>query len=539
MTGRQRPHPVFSVLGIVVSSLVQSGEIGIPHPLPRDVPPAETAALEGVHLGFVHAGGHGFFEIFQILVDHPVRSDVGRHLFGVPFVGDEFDPGGYVDAVNVGVADGRSGGDEVDVLGPGVAGHLYDFAGGGAAYDGVVDEEDVFAGELALDGVELEPDAFFSYFLSGHDEGAGDVSVFDESFAKGSAQLIGRLQGTGAGSVGNGYDDVDVVVGIDPIDLFGQGLSHPQPGFVDRDPVDDGIGSGKIYVFEDAGMQFWLGVTDPGVDVIVCVDKDGLAGIDVPDQVEAQGVDGDRFAGHDVVFGLAFCSRSVDDGPDAVGIAEAHQSVSVDEVNAREPPLAAVQDGFHGAEDAVGHVLVRVGVRLAGQTIREDVQQELGVRVRVGVPSEIVGAFLAELAGVGQVAVVRDADAVRVVRVQRLGLGAAAGAGRGIPDVPDADVAHQLHHVVRVEHVLHQTVLFAEVETGTTPAAAAGGRRAILLAGYHARGVLSAVLEDGHAVEQHLVHIGLLVGENDADRPTHFKNIFFKIFFGNYIEILW
>ena len=61
-----------------------------------------------------------------------------------------------------------------------------------------------------------------------------------------------------------------------------------------------------------------------------------------------------------------------------------------------------------------------------------------------------------ELLGVGQVAVVAEADAERRVDVERLGLVRAVAAGRRVAHVADPGIAHELAHVLLAEHVAHE-----------------------------------------------------------------------------------
>lgn len=79
-----------------------------------------------------------------------------------------------------------------------------------------------------------------------------------------------------------------------------------KPGLVDADAVHDGIGGREVNVLEYAGGEGRLDVAYFGVALVgVHVDEHGLARLDVADEVEAEGVDGDALAGHDVV---EFCA---------------------------------------------------------------------------------------------------------------------------------------------------------------------------------------------------------------------------------------
>ncbi len=128
----------------------------------------------------------------------------------------------------------------------------------------------------------------------------------------------------------------------------------------------------------------------------------------------------------------------------------------------RDHGVAAATAAIHGAErreDVGGRDARRADALQLG---REHVQQHLGIGGRVEVPAVLADQHLGQLDRVGQVAVVREADAVGRVHVERLRLGGAVAAGRGIAHVADADVALQLQHVALLEDVAHQADVLAQ-----------------------------------------------------------------------------
>lgn len=72
--------------------------------------------------------------------------------------------------------------------------------------------------------------------------------------------------------------------------------------------------------------------------------------------------------------------------------------------------------------------------------------------------------ILAQLMGVGQVAVVGQRNAERRVDVERLGLRGARAAGRRVTHMANAHVALQALHMARLKHILHQAVGFTQTE---------------------------------------------------------------------------
>ena len=118
-----------------------------------------------------------------------------------------------------------------------------------------------------------------------------------------------------------------------------------------------------------------------------------------------------------------------------------------------------------------------------------------------------------QLLDVGQVAVVRQGDAIGRVDVERLRLGGAGAAGGGIAHVGDAHVADQVLHVPLLEDIADQAVVFAQEEF-------------TVQAGDDTGGILTAMLKDGERVVQRLVDVRLAHDTYDAThvtRPHCFK----------------
>lgn len=120
-------------------------------------------------------------------------------------------------------------------------------------------------------------------------------------------------------------------------------------------------------------------------------------------------------------------------------------------------------------------------------------------------PAVFAHQHVRELPGVGEVAVVCEADAIRCIDVERLRLVGTVATRRRVAHVTDADVALQLQHVPLLEHVAHETHVLAQVQ------------RAFVL-GHDACRILSTMLQDGERV------VDLLVDRretHDTDDATH------------------
>ena len=133
---------------------------------------------------------------------------------------------------------------------------------GGAADDGVVDEHHPLALHRLRDGVELDAHLVDALILTGGDEGAADVLVLDEAHAVGDTGFLGVTQRCVQPGVGHAHHHV----GVHRV-LLGQNGTGTEPGGVDGDLVDDGVGTGEIDVFKDAGgMGSGAAVALVGVD---------------------------------------------------------------------------------------------------------------------------------------------------------------------------------------------------------------------------------------------------------------------------------
>src|SRR5213594_3793258 len=126
-------------------------------------------------------GRNGCAEGVHRYVTEGIGAEEAADFFGGIGGGDELFFCGRIDAV---VARGNSGwatDADVDFFGTGFADHANDFAGGGTADDGVVDENDALTFDEAAHGVELELDAEIADSLRRFDEGAADVVIADEA----------------------------------------------------------------------------------------------------------------------------------------------------------------------------------------------------------------------------------------------------------------------------------------------------------------------------------------------------------------------
>ena len=153
-------------------------------------------------------------------------------------------------------------------------------------------------------------------------------------------------------------------------------------------------------------------------------------------------------------------------------------------------PAAPVHAGHRG-EDRF-RIEARV-MRGALELERQHVEQHLGIGIGVDVTEIELEELALQRLAVRQVAVVRERDAERRIDVERLRfeLGGRASRRR-IAAVADADVAEEIAHVARAEHVADVAARLVQVK-----------RRAVV--GDDPGGVLSAMLQEQEPVVQHLI----------------------------------
>src|SRR5215469_12869475 len=130
--------------------------------------------------------GDGVFERRKREVAERVRGKEFADFFGRLRGGNQFFARGRVHAVVAGRDGGRATDAHVDFFGSGLANHADDFAAGGAADDGIVDQHHAPAFDEAADGIELELDAEIADGLRRLDKRAADVVIANQTHAEGN-----------------------------------------------------------------------------------------------------------------------------------------------------------------------------------------------------------------------------------------------------------------------------------------------------------------------------------------------------------------
>jgi hypothetical protein len=292
--------------------------------------------------------------------------------------------------------------------------------------------------------------------------------------------MVGQLQGRGAAGVRDRNDHVDVVLRAFAQDLVGQLLTHAQTCLVHRDAIDDGIRARQVNVFEDARGVLRIRRALTGVQLAVLGDVHRFAGCQVTDQGEAEHVQRYAFGGDHVFHAFVGVTLAEHDRADRMRVTEADDAVAG---NHRHHRITAGATLVHVGDGRKHIFLGRLQLATHRQLVGEDVEQHLGVRAGVDVAQVRFVDLLGQLLDIGQVAVVRQGDAIRGVHVERLGLCRRRAAGRGITHMADTHVPDQPLHMALLENVPHQPVVLAQEQLA-------------IATGNDTGSILAAVLED-------------------------------------------
>src|SRR3989344_650925 len=465
-----------------------------------DVLAVEAGTIEALDLGIALA--RGFDQVVEVLVNELVGADDRRNLVFRAAVADQLLARRHVDAVHIGEAHRRRGRGEVHLARAGVTRHLDDLLGGRAAHDGVVHQQHVLAPELDVDGVQLLAHRLLAFRLAGHDEGAADIAVLDETLTVRQGEFVRHLQGGGARGIRDRNHDVNINVRPDALDLVGQAFAHAQPRLVHVDAVYHRVGTGHVHELEDARRVHRLLGALLAVHLAVHIHDDALARRDVAYQIESHDIERDRLRGEHVLRPLVGLALAEHQRADAVRVAEGEYAVARDQHGDSIGAAAAPVHGGHGAEQVIRR---ETQLRHGLQLVRENIEQDLGIRIGVDVAQVLAVQLVLQLIGIREITVVRQRQAIGGVHVKRLGLGRGIAARGGIAHVADAHVALEAEHVALLEHVAHLAVVLAQMD-------------ALILAGEDTRGILTAMLQNQHAIVNGLINRSL--GKN-PDNAAH------------------
>ena len=129
----------------------------------------------------------------------------------------------------------------------GAADHAHDLAAGGAAHDGIVQQDHALAFEQGAHRVQFQLDSEIAHGLARLDKSASDIVVADQPEAQRKSALRGISNRGGNAGVGHGNDNVGFRRG------FARQLSSETfPAFLHGPTEHHAIGTREIHVLEDA-----------------------------------------------------------------------------------------------------------------------------------------------------------------------------------------------------------------------------------------------------------------------------------------------
>ena len=316
--------------------------------------------------------------------------------------------------------------------GAGAAHHADNFAAGGAANDGVVDEDDALAFEQIVHRVELEADAEVADALLGLDKCAADVVVADEAEAEGHAGFFRVAERGGHAGVGHGHDDIGGHAG-----LARELAAHLVARLLHPAAEDARVGAREVDVLEDAARLRNAGGVLAAGDAVFG-DHDQFAGKNVADDIRRGADRRRRFReAKTMVSGPSgFLMRPMESGRKPRGSRAAKMRSRVIMTMENAPSTCESESA-----------MASTSVPALG--VRDELDDDFGVGGGLEVGALALEAR-AQVAEVDQVAVVRDGDeALGGVDADGLRVEQRRIAGGGVARVADGHVAGQLgEHVV-------------------------------------------------------------------------------------------
>src|SRR5258708_20801002 len=131
--------------------------------------------------------------------------------------------------------------------GSGITHHADDLSAGGAADDGIVDENHALALEQVPHRIEFQAHAEIAHALLRLDECASNVVIADQSKAKRDPALVGIANGGGNARIRHGHDEISIYRSL-ARELAAQRFA----AFLHGTAKDHAVRTRKIYVLEDA-----------------------------------------------------------------------------------------------------------------------------------------------------------------------------------------------------------------------------------------------------------------------------------------------
>ena len=229
-------------------------------------------------------------DVLADLVDRLVGADKLRLHVGIDAIEARPDDLGRVDA-------------DVNLLGASVAQHLDELHHGGAAHDGVIDNNEALAGDVVLERIELHAHAHGTQLLRGLDKRAANVAVLDKALTVGNTALVRKALSGRHTRVGHADDHVGI-----GRRLARKHAAHVVTARIDRLAVHDGIGTSEVHLLKHAVGAFLSRNALLG-NKALGVDAQNLAGADIAHVLSADDVERAGLGSDNPTAGNRCCGR--------------------------------------------------------------------------------------------------------------------------------------------------------------------------------------------------------------------------------------
>src|ERR1700722_4101662 len=235
---------------------------------------------------------HGLAQGGERNVAERIRAEEFANFFGSVRGGDKFFARRRVHAVVAGRDGGGTTDAHVDFAGASFADHADNFAAGGAADDGIVNENDALAFDESADGIEFQLHAEIADGLRWLDERAADVVIANQAHAKRNFRFQCVADGGGHAGIRNRHDDVGVN-GMFAREKAAEGFA----AFVDAATKNNAVRAREIDMLENALLHGLFRREVDGLDTRAR-DAHHFAGLDFADvlgvkQIERAGFGSD------------------------------------------------------------------------------------------------------------------------------------------------------------------------------------------------------------------------------------------------------
>ena len=279
-------------------------------------------------------------------------------------------------------------------------------------------------------------------------------------------------------------------------------IAHAAAHFIDRAALDEAVGAGEVDVFEDARARRARREGTDRLDAFFA-DHHNFAIVDLADKFSADDVKRAGFRGEDI--GLAVTAE--DQRAQADGVACADQLLAGD----ADEGITAF-NLVHGIDQAFNKALLRAA--------RDQVEDHFGVHGGLE-DRAIADEFLAQDAGIGQVAVMRYGETACIkVCEDRLDVAGHRAALRGVPVVADGGVAGKALAKVSAKALPHKAHMALGGETLAVKADDAGRFLPSVLQGVKPQGCQQTCFKAAKDSENAAFFAGFIVIMIEKDHRT-------------------